>query len=56
MIKLADLFVCCILKHVGDLGNISADKNGRASFRMEDKNIKVNPLDCSYIMFLFSIR
>ncbi|CAH3152198.1 unnamed protein product [Pocillopora meandrina] len=28
-------------RHVGDLGNISADKNGRASFRMEDKNIKV---------------
>lgn len=28
-------------RHVGDLGNISADKNGRASFRIEDKNIKV---------------
>lgn len=28
-------------RHVGDLGNILADKNGRASFRIEDKNIKV---------------
>ena len=30
-----------ILQHVGDLGNILADKNGRASFRLEDKNVKV---------------
>ncbi|XP_020604272.1 copper chaperone for superoxide dismutase-like, partial [Orbicella faveolata] len=30
-----------ILKHVGDLGNILADKNGRASFRLEDKTVKV---------------
>jgi len=28
-------------RHVGDLGNILADKNGRASFRLEDKNVKV---------------
>lgn len=28
-------------RHVGDLGNILADKNGRAHFRMEDRNVKV---------------
>ena len=28
-------------QHVGDLGNILADKNGRAHFRMEDRNVKV---------------
>ena len=30
-----------ILQHVGDLGNILADKSGRALFRLEDKNVKV---------------
>ena len=30
-----------ILQHVGDLGNILADKNGRASFRLEDRHVKV---------------
>ena len=33
-----------ILKHVGDLGNILADKNGRASFRLEDKTVKVTAI------------
>lgn len=28
-------------RHVGDLGNILADKNGRASFRLEDRHVKV---------------
>ncbi|XP_068706238.1 copper chaperone for superoxide dismutase-like [Montipora foliosa] len=28
-------------RHVGDLGNILADKNGRAHFRMEERNVKV---------------
>ena len=28
-------------QHVGDLGNILADKNGRAHFRLEDRNVKV---------------
>ncbi|KAL9962742.1 hypothetical protein ACROYT_G031878 [Oculina patagonica] len=28
-------------RHIGDLGNILADKNGRASFRLEDENVKV---------------
>lgn len=56
MIKLVDLFVCCISKYVGDFGNILVDKNGRVFFRIEDKNIKVNFLDCFYIMFLFFIR
>ena len=32
---------CQILQHVGDLGNILADKNGRASFRLEDRHVKV---------------
>lgn len=29
------------LQHVGDLGNIQADASGRASFRIENKRIKV---------------
>lgn len=39
------------LQHVGDLGNILADANGRAHFRMEDKNVKV-----WYILQSFSFQ
>ncbi|KAK3738856.1 hypothetical protein QZH41_015063, partial [Actinostola sp. cb2023] len=28
-------------RHVGDLGNVSANAGGRATFRMEDNNVKV---------------
>lgn len=32
---------CAPLQHVGDLGNIWADAEGKASFRMEDSRLKV---------------
>lgn len=33
--------VVLLLQHVGDLGNIVAGPDGRASFRLEDGQIKV---------------
>lgn len=30
-----------LLQHVGDLGNIMAGPDGRASFRLEDSQVKV---------------
>lgn len=33
-----------IYKHVGDLGNITADENGRATFRLMDTLLKVHDI------------
>jgi Cu/Zn superoxide dismutase len=31
----------CIVQHVGDLGNVVVGPDGRASFRLDDRQIKV---------------
>lgn len=36
--------VCVLSQHVGDLGNIIAGPDGRASFRLEDSQLKVTLL------------
>jgi Cu/Zn superoxide dismutase len=40
----SDVFVlkmCALLQHAGDLGNITAAPDGRATFRLTDKVLKV---------------
>jgi len=34
-----------VIRHVGDLGNIKADKDGKASFRFKDKVIRLSGKD-----------
>lgn len=31
----------CVVQHVGDLGNVQAGADGRATFRLEDSQLKV---------------
>lgn len=35
------ILFCILFQHYGDLGNITADRHGRASFMMEDNVVKV---------------